>query len=422
MKTWMTKITKHVKLIFDFAIHFIPIKNNQAMFTSFGGQYNDNPKYISERLHELYPDTKIIWVVSSKCHELEYMPEYIQTVKYGSFKSVYLKNRSKVLVDNSVGWYIMRIKNRWLNRWLRSHTKRCSQINISTYHGTIWKKGGRDYDDGGGILDPKECFTTSDVVIAGNSYNADRIKYCYFDNLPILLTGMPRNDILFNQSIDIKNLRRKLHLPSNENLVLYAPSWRQNVEDAGIKQMEMMDIDKLLVSLSEKFGGKWKMVFRAHNIVLEKMDKRIFLSEHILDGNIGDDMAEYIKACDVIISDFSGCLFDIALTDKPCFFFAHDVENYINHERGVYFDLKKLPYPVSKNFDELLFNIHLYDHACDISKRNELLTQLGNVEKGTATDKIVSIIHDFMIGRASKRDIIENNQELLFKSFKGDLT
>ena len=411
-----TRIVRHIRYLFDFITHVMPVNKNQVMFLSFEGQYNDNPKYVSEKLHELHPDAKIVWVVSSKCHELKTIPEYIRTVKYHTFRAVYLKNRSKVLIDNSVGWYIMRTRN----EWLRSHIKRDCQLNLSTHHGTIIKKGGADYDEGS-HFDQNECVTTSDVVIAGSYYNANRLKACYFDDLPVLMSGMPRNDILFNQNIDIKELRKKLQLPTDCSLILYAPSWRKNVEDAGVKQLEMMDVDRLLEKLDVKFGGKWKMVFRAHNLVLERLDKGVFLSGLVLDGNIGDDMAEYIKACDAIISDFSGTLFDVALTDKPCFFFAHDVDNYINNERGVYFDLKELPYSVSRDFDELMRNIDLYNHSYDISQRKELLDKLGDVEKGTASERVVSIIYDFMTGKVLKKDIIENNKEILFDSYKGGL-
>ena len=53
-------------LIGLFLYKIAPIKKNRFVFTSFNGHYSDNTKAISEKLHELYCDYEIIWLLKDK--------------------------------------------------------------------------------------------------------------------------------------------------------------------------------------------------------------------------------------------------------------------------------------------------------------------------------------------------------------------
>ena len=45
---------------------FARVERGLWVFTSFGGHYSDNPKYISQKLHEISPETKIVWRVKKE--------------------------------------------------------------------------------------------------------------------------------------------------------------------------------------------------------------------------------------------------------------------------------------------------------------------------------------------------------------------
>lgn len=53
---------------------FVPMYKNTVFFDSFSGQYNDNPKYISEALHRLNPEVNIVWTTSDHGHDVA--PDY----------------------------------------------------------------------------------------------------------------------------------------------------------------------------------------------------------------------------------------------------------------------------------------------------------------------------------------------------------
>lgn len=49
----------------------------------------------------------------------------------------------------------------------------------------------------------------------------------------------------------------------------------------------------------------------------------------ILNCNQCDDMAEYMSCCDAFMTDYSSSVFDVIHTEKPCFLYANDEEEYM---------------------------------------------------------------------------------------------
>ena len=383
----MSKVHNASLRLVELLLKMLPLKQ-QVMFTSFGGQYNDNPKYISQKLHEMHPEIKQVWIISDRCHEKELLPSYIETVPLDSFVSVFEKCRSKVIVDNGAGWCLVKSHN-IIYRLLKKE----NQFNISTWHGSPIKRVGADSLDALGWT-VENMFTTSDVIIAGCKYVKSVFESAFLKLIPVKLTGTPRNDVLFNQDKQlILQIKKKLGLNEKCKYVLIAPTYRNNPEDSGVNQLKMMKPNKLISVLENKFGGTWKIILRAHNVVLDKMNKSgVIDGNTIIDGNKFDDMAEYLIACDALITDFSGALFDNALTNKPCFLFAHDYKHYSESERGLYIDIDKLPYPFSENVDELYDSISQYDDKINEIKCKEFLDYIGNVEDGSASERLVRII------------------------------
>ena len=360
---------------------------NCVLFDSFWGQYNDNPKYISEKLHQLAPDIKIVWAVSEK-KSRETIPEYAVPVKYGSTEYYKYRYSAEVLVDNYTG-IMGKMGNLDVSKFLRSK----KHLRISTWHGTPLKRIDRDIQSRktAGIA------RVSDYLIAGCRYTAKILNNAFCDNYPVMLTGTPRNDILFRDDIDSDFIRTKLKIPPDKRIVLYAPTFRDNIEAYRKMQMDSSGIKLLLAGLSEKFGGEWVFVSRAHQaIFLEVGEGKQGDSGVILDGNVGDDMAEYLSVSDVLITDYSGSLFDFALTGKPCFLYAPDREHYENKERGFYMDYDSLPFPISYTVDKLLKDVNCFDNKQYGKDVGLFLKSIGNVEDGRASERIALDIIRFI--------------------------
>lgn len=374
---------KFIKYLYGFICARTSVKKNLVYFSSFYGLYNDNPKYISEKLHDFYPDIEIVWERAKRSNEQ--FPDYVKVVKVGSFRSFRYIAKARIVVDNGAGYYYFAkthklafILNRLINK---------KGVNISTWHGTPFKKIGFDIPNYS--IKPGDLRSSSRVLFAGSDYEYNIFTKCFNGYFEIVKIGNPRNDILLSKA-DKEMHKEKINLPKDKKIVMYCPTFRDSVEDSGVVQINMMDINKLCEVLKEKFGGEWAFVFRGHQMVYE----RIVLEDsgNIINGNLHDDMADYLLCSDVIITDYSGSLFDVCLTDKPCFLFAHDSNKYINKDRGSYLSLNQLPFSFSNTFDELLLNIKLFDREKYIKKTKLFNRYLRTYNDGNSSKRAVEYI------------------------------
>ena len=100
------KINAIKKVTVELFFNCFPIKKNTVMFYSFNGQYNDNPRYISEALHKIDESANIIWAMNKKC--LGTQPDYVKAVLVDSLEYYYYSCVSSVFVDNYTGKHSFR--------------------------------------------------------------------------------------------------------------------------------------------------------------------------------------------------------------------------------------------------------------------------------------------------------------------------
>lgn len=366
----------------------LPLLKNSVCFKSFYGLYNDNPKYISEELHKQHPDINIYWIIdSAKCNTQD-IPNYVKIIPAHSIRKMIIQNICPVIVDNLAGWYSSVVKKNEYSSM--SKCKNSKVYNISTWHGTPKKKIGVDAYKGDNLV----YFTTSDVIIDNSKYNENIFYSCFQNRMPILIEGTPRNDILVNHNLFNRDkLLEKLQLPREKKIVLYAPTFR-DVKFKGNNSdfMYGLNCNLLLTSLKDKFGGDWVLVFRGHQFDQGKQEFKDYLKglNGIIDGNTHDDMAEYLAVTDVLITDYSGSMFDFVLTQRPCFLYTPDRNEYENSERGVY-DVR-LPFDYCENNYQLQKAIENYNDAKYQHEISDFRKQMGLKEDGDAAKKIVSLI------------------------------
>lgn len=374
--------------VVDVVLHLMPVRKNWIIFTSFWGQYNDNPKYISEELHRRNIPVKIFWGISKE-RSKEKIPSYVKVCKYNSLKYLWYKNRCAVVVDNIIGDYSMYGKN--VAKSLKTIVKNKKQFNLSTWHGNPIKKIGRDLY-GNRYLGEHDFYSTTDVLICGCQYVNDIFSHCFKGVPLIMMTGTPRCDTMFKIN-NIEQLKLKLSIPSGKKVLLYAPTFRYSPLDSGVNQIKSLDISRLLKEFSDRFGGEWIIIFRVHNSVLKELaENDIFNRGDIYNGNIGDDMMEYMQVADAMITDYSGAIFDYTHTFRPCFLFALDKKHYIEEERGVYMDIEDLPYDFAENPNQLYELINNYNAEEQRKRIIKFNAKIGNVEKGNASEHVADII------------------------------
>lgn len=376
------------------------ISNDYISFMSFNGKYADSPKFLTDSIHKKFPNSQIIWHVFNV--ENSDIPDYVKVVKYGTMESWKLYSKSKIIIDNvysmheyyqSSNTFLGRVKFKVIS-FLKNKK---GQKFYSTWHGTPLKRIGSDSNNSSIIDFSCPNFT----MIIDNTYLVKIMKKITLNKIKLVVLGEPKIDYLTDKSVDVNALKEKLLLPKNKKIVLFAPTFRSNgtdvkIEASGVDQMNMIDINELTKCLSGRFGGDWVLICRFHYHVERKVNwKNLYdkYGDKIINGNKHQDIVEYLKCADVLITDMSSCLYDFSLIKKPVFMFFPDVEYYKNIERGLYFEIDDLPFSCAKDFKELKNNIKSFDEKEYNKKVSIFMKSLGYVIIDNSSEKIADYIY-----------------------------
>lgn len=312
---------------------------NLAVFSSFDSRaYNDNPRYISEALHRLRPEAKIVWLFRDveKAKRDYAIPDYVRCANCISREGVSLLARARIVVDN-------------FNKRSYIRLKYPQQVYIQTWHGDrAFKKVG--YDNPGQYKYLIEEHAS--LCVSGSDYGDRQFRSAFHYQGEILKVGYPRNDILLrNDPAEARSIRAGLGIGDETRLLLYAPTFRDVEQRAHRQQQARFDLSHVLDVLERSSGEKWLCLVRAHymscGIHAQKGDDRL------RDVSGYPEMAELLKISDALITDYSSCAGDFALTRHPIWLYQDDLEDYRSNNRALYFDMASSPYMVAATPEEL---------------------------------------------------------------------
>ncbi|ASG29172.1 CDP-glycerol glycerophosphotransferase family protein [Fusobacterium polymorphum] len=362
----------------------IPIKKNRILFFSFGGkQYSDNPKYICENLDILAKKQEIIWAFKENSLYYKSIKKY-KTVKYLSLKFFFFFITSKIIITNDFvpSFLPVRKKQVLLNTWHGGSplkTVGLMQEDTSYYDKLFFKIHNKKYS---AFLSSSK-FMTEDVFKKSLAYSGEILEF-----------GMPRNAILLSEHEQvIKKVYDELNFSKNKEvgIVLYAPTFRGTTSDTSfLPEAEQFSINNILTTLNKKFDKKFIFLFRAHHTMKVNIDSKYCI-------NVTDypDMQELLCASDILITDYSSCMGDMALTKKPIFLYTPDLDDYIK-DRGFYWDIHSLPFPISKTEEEFLKNIKDFNLLDYIKGIENYFLKLGTYESKDSIKKTIDWLSKFI--------------------------
>lgn len=310
-----------------------------VFFESFYGQNAScNPLAIDRAIAEACPDIARYWGVADA--------------------SVAVPPGAIPVVEGSAEWWRVRAAARLIviNDWLRNrYRKRRHQKVLQTWHGTMLKKLALTRSRPG--LRPALATIRErsrwDILLSQNDY-ATRIfrrAYAYFG--PIWNEGYPRDDVLVNGSAaevlatDTRaaDIRARLGIPDGAQVLLYAPTWRDDRPD----HVDHLDVSRF----TEKLGPGYVTLIRGHSRTLQPGED--LHGGGVLDVTSYPDVSELFLVADALVTDYSSVMFDFSVTGKPIYFFTPDLDRYREVLRGFYFDLLPVaPGPVVQTSDELV--------------------------------------------------------------------
>ena len=363
-----------------------PIKEKQLMFMSFRGQFSDSPKYIFEYLQGKNLGLEYVWVSNNNNQDI---PADCRKISGSSVAFFYNLVRSKIIITND-----------FLNTY---YPRRPGQIIINTWHGgsplkTVGMVGGKTTEDDIDFFHRHNKIYS--LFLSSSRFMTEEVfKKSFGYTGSIYETGMPRNAILLRNHDNLKKkVRNYYHIPKNCSIVLYAPTFRGTTNNGGfIPQHMQFDVERCLEALDKRFSKKFVLLFRAHHVC-----KNAIKGDNIISASEYPDMQELLCASDVMITDYSSCMGDEALMKKPVFLYCPDLDQYIR-ERGFYWDIYSLPFPVSRDEHEFIESIRSFDEIKYSDGVDKYLWKLGTFENKESDAKVGELVINFLKGNSVKQ-------------------
>ncbi|WP_119697251.1 CDP-glycerol glycerophosphotransferase family protein [Microbacterium halotolerans] len=346
---------------------------NAVFFESFYGRVAGcNPLAIDREIARIAPHVTRYWSVVDR--------------------SVPVPDGAIAVVDGSPEWWRARADARLLvvNDWLRRpFVRRDGQHVLQTWHGTPLKRLAlhrRGFQPRRWAAVVRESLRWN-VLLAQNGYASRVLRkaYAYLGGRPLLdrqlwVEGYPRNDVLTTG--DGAAVRARLGIAPEEEVLLYAPTWRDDREEiVDFVDPERLAADRGAVVLVR---GHSRTLLPGHDVTAPR----------VIDVTAYSDTAELMLAADALITDYSSVMFDFSVTGKPMHFLVPDLEHYRGALRGFYFDLlKRAPGPVARSHEELLTALD-QDPAEYAERYATWRAAFNRLDDGHASERVVARLID----------------------------
>lgn len=342
------------------------------MCVSWSGEaYNCNPRAIAEYLASDAEKWELFFAFRQPQLFAHSVAKGISAVEIGSLRYFYLLATSNFVIANT----------RFGGGMFWPFAKRKGQFYIQTMHGghgikrqelEISNQLENEY-----VRSLYNDASRIDLMISDSRFWTEKARTIFaYPKGEILEVGLPRNDIFFRTNI-------YKHDNSECKYVIYCPTFRSN------KRLDVygFDIDRIVSVLEKKFGGRWYIRISSHPNMKDYYRKIYNFSHPRIIDVADEDLQQMLVTSDIAITDYSSAGFEFTLSHRPCFLLCRD---FIDYERGVYFDMRSLPFPFAETEDELIANILNFDkekYLADLEQFNRDV--IGLHETGHATEAVV---------------------------------
>jgi len=353
----------------------------RVVYNSFAGRYSDNPRALYEALAMRGDAVEHLWMADPE-HQFAF-PADVDTVPFGGPAAREALESADVVISNT------HIEMDW--------DKSPGTVYLQTWHGTplkhihfdvLWAPPGR--------LE----YLTQDVrrwdhLLSPNAASTQPLRGAFDFRGHVLESGYPRNDSLSSpHSAQTRaRVRRALGIPDDKTVVLYTPTWREDLVDGDGKQDFALHLD--LDQLTDRLGDDHVVLLRLHYMVSGRLGPMDRPGVH--DVSFHPDISDLYLAADVMVTDYSSTMFDFAITGKPMLFYTYDLEHYRDTLRGFYFDIEAdAPGPLVRTTGQLadaLEDLPAVQRRYDASYAR-FRTRFCHLEDGLATQRVV----DWLLG------------------------
>ena len=358
----------------------LPLQNRVSFISFSGRQYSDSPRCISELLLKEHPETKQVWAFNEP-EKFRFLEEKgIKVVRYKSLEYLYYVMTSRVYVDNAEFWSILKF--------------RPEQMVLETWHGGgAYKKVGGHRIDVNAREQQHAVEKMNKITLFLSSSHAFTnyvIRDAYRYRGEVLECGLPRNDSLLHPDpAEAAAVRQSLGISGDTKILLYAPTFRNS------HALDLYDVDlpRLKAALETRFGGEWVILMRMHYYLSDRVNA--INLPYVQDVTAYPDMKDLLLCADVLLTDYSSCMWDFSLLGRPCFLYARDIAAY-QGERDFYTPIDHWPFPLAADNDALEQVIADFDDDAYRAAVAAHHRELGSTESGTAARQCAERIATFL--------------------------
>ena len=368
------KIAKCIKL---------PVEENTVIYDAFSGLgVLDSPKAIFKELLSRtdFNNYTHIWAIDNKKLSKNNFKEYgnlpnVKFIKRDSFKFIKYLCTAKYIVSNSTvhSYFVRREEQVYLNTWQGMPTK---LAGYETPERRVEATNNVELN-----------FLNATHIIGENSFTTKRIMNESYMlegiyNGKVLDEPLPRTDLLCKISRDeiIAKLSR-IGFDTRKKIILWASTLKSSSEEI---ENSLKILKNTLNELESNSNlDEYNIYLRVHYALYKKIKHDKTLSKYCIPFTI--DTNEILSVVDILVTDYSGVLFDYLYTKRPILFYTPNDDVNTN----LYFSEEELPGPISKK-------------ASDIAKF------IGDIEKAKEDykakyDAMYDIVCKKIDGNVSKR-------------------
>ena len=330
-----------VKPLLHFIGYFLVIplsyvipKTNYVVLISRFGDFDGNLKYLYLYLTRLEDErAEFVFLTDKKGVYENLKVKGIRVWYYPSLVTMFRLLRTRLIIVDGNEW------TKQLKYFFLFNSKK-----VQVWHGTGLKTIG--------LLKPavkalsgfrkkfKKENTYYDLVVLSSDYQVS-MRGGAFRYGHLLVNGLPRNDIFFDQDLikdnnlgcDNEMIEQAVQFKKNGlNLITYAPTWRKY--DYSFDHLSFKDL--------EAFAKHNRLIYilKLHPKHRCMLDLKAY--QHIVEYDQYSDIYPLLTLTDLLITDYSSIYLDYLLTDRPIVFYPYDGDEYIGAERELLLDYEQM--------------------------------------------------------------------------------
>ena len=294
-----------------------------------GRKYDDNTRYLFEYVNRCHKEIRAIWFTKSDSSKQEVRNFGYEAYCFDEKEAKKIQKKAGVVIYthglSDFGFY-PRVGGAFV---------------VSLWHGMAFKKIYNDKYSGWQLmlkkmLDRIFSWTYRDITMVTSEYTKRQFSSIFglTKKDVVCITGQPRNDI-FRAGLQKKDVLKDLEIDCAKNVILYMPTYRG--EAMGANAMD--NIVRHLYESAELANALDQtnsiLVVKPHPLTprINIPNRKNFI---VLDWYMVGNNQELLAVSDALISDYSSCVIDFALLDRPIIFFLPDHEAFITQSEPLY--------------------------------------------------------------------------------------